>query len=562
MVKRMLQVLVVIAAAAGMLTILFLAVKTRKLQVNRWVVKDSDIVGVDISEYQADVDMEKLAEQNVQFIYMKATEGSGFTDSRFADNWAAAAEHGIPAGAYHFFSFDSPGSMQAQNYIDTVGPLGDRSLIPAVDVEFYADKRNDPPEREELIRELGDFLDALEEEYHVKPMIYAPREICEKYLLGHFDEYPRWVRSIYYPVTFETGSSWVLWQYSDTGELEGYLGGEHYIDLDVLNRGITLDDITIGGSRGTQTMVYNNILEAIGNTPMIRLSRMPEEGSAEILVKMEGLNVGGSIKTRTALNMIEQAEKQGLIHPDTIIVEPTSGNQGIGLALVGAVKGYKTIIIMPDSVSEERRKLVRHYGAEVILIHDAGDIGACIDECLQTALRMRDENPKVFVPQQFENPNNTLTHKKYTALEIMAQVAGPIDGFCAGIGTGGTITGIGEVLKAQYPDIEIWAVEPENAAILAGGTVGTHLQMGIGDGIIPDILNQNIYNDIYVVTDEEALDTSRRLAREEGLMVGISAGTNVAAALKLAKKLGKGKTVVTVLPDTAERYFSTPLFME
>ncbi len=309
-------------------------------------------------------------------------------------------------------------------------------------------------------------------------------------------------------------------------------------------------------------MVYNNILEAIGNTPMIRLSRMPEEGSAEVLVKMEGLNVGGSIKTRTALNMIEQAEKQGLIHPDTIIVEPTSGNQGIGLALVGAVKGYKTIIIMPDSVSEERRKLVRHYGAEVILIHDAGDIGACIDECLQTALRMRDENPKVFVPQQFENPNNTLTHKKYTALEIMAQVAGPIDGFCAGIGTGGTITGIGEVLKAQYPDIEIWAVEPENAAILAGGTVGTHLQMGIGDGIIPDILNQNIYNDIYVVTDEEALDTSRRLAREEGLMVGISAGTNVAAALKLARKLGKGKTVVTVLPDTAERYFSTPLFME
>ena len=175
---------------------------------------------------------------------------------------------------------------------------------------------------------------------------------------------------------------------------------------------------------------------------------------------------------------------------------------------------------------------------------------------------MRDEDPRVFVPQQFENPNNTMTHKKYTALEIMAQVAGPIDGFCAGIGTGGTITGIGEVLRAQYPGIEIWAVEPENAAILAGGTIGTHLQMGIGDGIIPEILNQQIYNDIYVVTDEEALETSRRLAREEGLMVGISAGTNVAAALKLAKKLGEGKTVVTVLPDTAERYFSTPLFDE
>lgn len=309
-------------------------------------------------------------------------------------------------------------------------------------------------------------------------------------------------------------------------------------------------------------MVYNNILEAIGNTPVIRLNRMPEEGSAQVLVKMEALNVGGSIKTRTAMNMIEQAEKDGLIGKDTIIVEPTSGNQGIGLALVGAVKGYKTVIIMPDSVSEERRKLVRQYGAEVVLIHDAGDIGACIDECLKTALRMRDEDPRVFVPQQFENPNNTLTHKKYTALEIMAQVAGPIDGFCSGIGTGGTITGIGEVLKAQYPDIEIWAAEPENAAILAGGTVGTHMQMGIGDGIIPDILNTEIYDNIYIVTDEEALETSKRLAREEGLMVGISAGTNVATALKLAKKLGKGKTVVTVLPDTAERYFSTPLFAE
>ena len=272
-------------------------------------------------------------------------------------------------------------------------------------------------------------------------------------------------------------------------------------------------------------MVYGNILEAIGNTPMIRLNRMPEEGSAQVLVKMEALNVGGSIKTRTAMNMIEQAERDGLIGKDTIIVEPTSGNQGIGLALVGAVKGYRTIIIMPDSVSEERRKLVRQYGAEVVLIHDAGDIGACIDECLRTALRMRDEDPRVFVPQQFENPNNTLTHKKYTALEIMAQVAGPIDGFCSGIGTGGTITGIGEVLRAQYPDIEIWAVEPENAAILAGGTVGTHMQMGIGDGIIPDILNTEIYDNIYIVTDEEALETSKRLAREEGLMVGISAGT-------------------------------------
>ncbi|MBQ7507673.1 MAG: cysteine synthase A [Lachnospiraceae bacterium] len=308
--------------------------------------------------------------------------------------------------------------------------------------------------------------------------------------------------------------------------------------------------------------IYDNVLEAVGHTPMIRLNRMAKPGGAEILVKFEGINIGGSIKTRTALQMIRAAEKEGLLQADTVIVEPTSGNQGIGLALVGAVRGYKTIIIMPDSVSEERRKLVKHYGAEVILIHDEGNIGACMDECLKTALRMKEEDPKVFVPQQFENPNNTMAHKNHTALEIMEQVAGPIHGFCSGIGTGGTITGIGEVLKAQYPFIEIWAVEPENAAILAGGNIGTHLQMGIGDGIIPEILNQTIYDDIYVVSDEEAIDTAKRLAREEGLMCGISSGTNVAAAIRLAEKLGPGKTVVTVLPDTAERYFSTPLFEE
>ena len=293
---------------------------------------------------------------------------------------------------------------------------------------------------------------------------------------------------------------------------------------------------------------------------MIRLNHMAEEGSAEILVKFEGLNVGGSIKTRTAYNMILQAEKAGIIGPESIIVEPTSGNQGIGLALVGAVRGYKTIIVMPDSVSEERRKLVKHYGAEVILIHDAGDIGACIDDCLQTALRMAEEDERVFVPQQFENEDNLKAHKHHTALEIVEQVAGPIHGFCSGIGTGGTISGIGEVLKALNPEIEIWAVEPENAAILAGGNIGTHLQMGIGDGIIPDILNQKIYEDICIISDEEAIQVSRDLARKEGLMCGISSGTNVAAAIKLARKLGPGKTVVTVLPDTAERYFSTPLF--
>ncbi len=307
-------------------------------------------------------------------------------------------------------------------------------------------------------------------------------------------------------------------------------------------------------------MIYNSVLEAMGSTPIIRLNNMVDEDSAQVLVKYEGLNVGGSIKTRTAYNMIMQGEKDGLINKDTIIVEPTSGNQGIGLALVGAVKGYKTVIIMPDSVSEERRMLVEHYGAEVKLIHDDGNIGECIENCLKEAMRMAEEDPNVFVPQQFSNPANPAVHRYHTALEIMEQVAEPIHGFCSGVGTGGTISGIGEVLKTNYPDITIWAVEPENAAILAGGNIGTHLQMGIGDGLIPDNLNQKVYDDIYIVTDEEAIQTAKDLASKEGLMCGISSGTNVAAALKLAKKLGKGKTVITVLPDTAERYFSTPLF--
>jgi len=307
-------------------------------------------------------------------------------------------------------------------------------------------------------------------------------------------------------------------------------------------------------------MIYDNILQAIGHTPMIRLQKMADPDGAEILVKYEGLNVGGSIKTRTAYNMIADAEKRGVLHPDSIIVEPTSGNQGIGLALVGAIRGYRTVIIMPDSVSRERFLLVRHYGAEVCLVHDAGNIGDCIAECVRTAQKMAAEDPRVFIPQQFENPANLQAHRHHTALEIMEQVGGPIDGFCSGVGTGGTITGIGEVLKAQNPQITIWAVEPENAAILAGGTVGTHLQMGIGDGLIPKILNRRIYEDICVISDEEAIRTAKDLARREGLMCGISSGTNVAAAIRLAKKLGKEKTVVTVLPDTAERYFTTPLF--
>ncbi len=307
-------------------------------------------------------------------------------------------------------------------------------------------------------------------------------------------------------------------------------------------------------------MICDNILEAMGNTPLIRLRNMTDEGDAEILVKFEGLNVGGSIKTRTAYNMITDAENRGLINKDTVIVEPTSGNQGIGLALVGAVKGYKVKIIMPDSVSEERRKLVEHYGAQVILVHDEGNIGECIERCLKLAIRISEVYDNHFVPHQFENPANAEIQRSATAQEILAQAECTIDGFCAGIGTGGTITGIGETLKEANPDMTIWAVEPENAAILSGGLIGTHVQMGIGDGLIPAILNQKIYDDVCVISDYEALETAKLLAKKEGIMCGISSGTNVAAAIKMAKKLGKGKTVVTVLPDTAERYFSTPLF--
>ncbi len=307
-------------------------------------------------------------------------------------------------------------------------------------------------------------------------------------------------------------------------------------------------------------MICNNILDAVGSTPLIRLNRMTGPDDAEILVKFEGLNVGGSIKTRTAFNMIKDAEEKGLINKDTLIVEPTSGNQGIGIALVGAVRGYKVKIIMPDSVSEERRKLMEHYGAEVSLVHDAGNIGECIENCLKLALRIKADYPNVFVPQQFENPANPEVQRNETGMEIIEQVGGPIHGFCSGIGTGGTITGIGETIRKYNPDIEIWAIEPDKAAILSGGTIGTHVQMGIGDGFIPEILNTDIYDDICIITDEEALETAKQLAIKEGIMCGISSGTNVAAALKLAKKLGKGKTVVTILPDTAERYFSTPLF--
>lgn len=307
-------------------------------------------------------------------------------------------------------------------------------------------------------------------------------------------------------------------------------------------------------------MVYNNVLEALGHTPLIRLNRITDASMAEVLVKYEAVNVGGSIKTRTAYNMLHEAERRGDIKKDTIIVEPTSGNQGIGLSLVGAVRGYTVRIVMPDSVSEERRKLCQAYGAEVILVHDEGNIGECIDQCMNIAASMAKKDSRVYIPGQFVNPDNPAVHKLYTAQEILADVDGPIHGFCCGIGTGGTISGVGEALKEKNPSIEIWAVEPEHAAILSGGTVGTHIQMGIGDGLIPENLNQEIYSNITIVSDEEALEMAQRLAREEGLLCGISSGSDVAGALRLAKKLGPGKTVVTILSDTGERYYSTPLF--
>ena len=307
-------------------------------------------------------------------------------------------------------------------------------------------------------------------------------------------------------------------------------------------------------------MIHDDVLQAIGHTPVIRLRHITPPGAAEIVVKFEGLNVGGSVKTRTAFAMIEDARRRGLIGPDTIVCEPTSGNQGIGLSLVGAVLGIKVRIVMPDSVSVERRKLIAAYGAELVLIHDHGDIGACIDECLRTALAYAESDPNGFVPQQFENPANPAIHHDATAAELIEQVEGRIDGFCSGIGTGGTITGVGRALREANPDVTIWAVEPENAAILSGHPVTSHVQMGIGDGLIPENLDLKVYDHVDIVTDDEAVAMARRLAREEGLLAGISSGTNVVSAVRLAKQLGPGKLVATLLPDTGERYFSTPLY--
>ncbi len=294
------------------------------------------------------------------------------------------------------------------------------------------------------------------------------------------------------------------------------------------------------------------VLDLIGGTPMVRLSRVVEEGWADVVGKVESFNPAGSVKDRIALSMIEAAEREGRIKPGDTIVEPTSGNTGIGLAMVAAVRGYRLIVTMPEDMSLARRDLLARYGAEVILTPAIEGMTGSV----YAAQELLNEHPDYFMPQQFENPANPEVHRRTTAQEILAATGGRLDAFVAGVGTGGTITGVGEVLKAESPDILIVAVEPARSPVLQGGRAGVTAIQGIGAGFAPGILNREVLDEIISVADEEAISMSRRLCREEGLLVGISAGANVIAALKVAKRLGQGKRVVTVLPDTGERYLT------
>ncbi len=298
--------------------------------------------------------------------------------------------------------------------------------------------------------------------------------------------------------------------------------------------------------------IAETVLELIGGTPMVRLNRVVQDGAAEVVAKVESHNPAGSVKDRIALSMIEAAEREGRIKPGDTIVEPTSGNTGIGLAMVAAVKGYRLIVTMPEDMSLARRDLLARYGAEVILTPAIeGMTGA-----VYAAQELLGENPQYFMPQQFENPANPEAHRRTTAREILAATGGRLDAFVAGVGTGGTITGVGEVLKAERPDVLIIAVEPARSPVLQGGRAGVTAIQGIGAGFAPGILNREVLDEIMSVGDEDAIAMSRRLSCEEGLLVGISAGANVVAALKVAKRLGNGKRVVTVLPDTGERYLT------
>ena len=299
-----------------------------------------------------------------------------------------------------------------------------------------------------------------------------------------------------------------------------------------------------------------DILQWIGNTPVVRLRRVPAPGSATVWAKLEGFNPGGSLKDRIALSMVVAAERDGLLQPGGTIVEPTSGNTGIGLAMVAAARGYRLILTMPETMSVERRALLRAYGAEIVLTPGTEGMAGAVARA-EALVR---ENPGYFMPQQFKNPANPQVHRETTAQEILAQVPGKVDAFVAGVGTGGTITGVGEVLKARWPDVHLVAVEPADSPVLSGGKPGPHKIQGIGAGFIPEVLRVDLLDEVIPITYEAARETTRRLAREEGILVGISSGAAAWAALRVAARLGEGKTVVVVLPDTGERYLSTGLF--
>jgi cysteine synthase A len=303
--------------------------------------------------------------------------------------------------------------------------------------------------------------------------------------------------------------------------------------------------------------LHEDVLRLIGNTPLVRISGMSGSADAEIWAKLEGFNPGGSVKDRIALSMIAAAEEEGKLRPGGTIIEPTSGNTGIGLAMVAAVKGYKLVLTMPDTMSMERRQLLQAYGAELVLTEGKKGMKGAVEK----AAEVHRENPEFyFMPQQFENAANPEIHRKATAVEILNDLGGPPDGFVAGVGTGGTITGIGEVLKERNPDVWIAAVEPAASPVLSGGSPGPHKIAGIGAGFVPGVLNTKIYNEVIPVADDDAADTARLLARKEGVLCGISSGAAMWAALKVSSKLGKGKKVVVVLPDRGERYLSTGLF--
>ncbi|WP_432408804.1 cysteine synthase A [Wukongibacter sp. M2B1] len=302
--------------------------------------------------------------------------------------------------------------------------------------------------------------------------------------------------------------------------------------------------------------VVNNITELIGNTPIVKLNKLNPENGADIYLKLEFFNPGSSVKDRIALSMIEAAESEGLLKKGNTIVEPTSGNTGIGIAMIGAAKGYKVILVMPDTMSIERRKLLKAFGADLILTEGAKGMKGAIDK----AVELVKENPSYFMPQQFENKANPKAHRENTALEILDQMDNNFDMFIAGVGTGGTITGVGEVLKDKIDKVKIVAVEPESSAVLSGERPGPHKIQGIGAGFIPEILNTDIIDEVFKVKDDDALKTARKIAVEEGILVGISSGAAIYTAIQKAKELGKGKKIVVIIPSYGERYLSTPLF--